>query len=77
MKGTVFITHTDSNCRFVRFVGQVRYEDRCSTSWRLVNNITEMCLDNTSETMAGGGVIEFLTHSLTVQLPWLIENMLR
>lgn len=53
MKGTVFITHADSNCRFFRFVGQVRYEDRCSKSWRLVNYITEMCLDNTSETMTG------------------------
>lgn len=59
MKGTVFITH--SNCRFVRFVGQVRCEDRCWTSWRLVNYITEMCLDNTSKTMTG--VIKFHTQS--------------
>lgn len=44
------------------FRRQDRCEARCWTSLRLVNYITEMCLDNTSKTMTG--VIEFHTHSL-------------
>lgn len=66
MKGTVFITQTHTNCRFV---GQERCEDGCWTSWWLVNYITEMCLDNTSKTMTGD---KNFARSLTVQLPWLI-----
>lgn len=44
---------------------------RCSTSWRLVNYITEMCLGNISKTMTEGDE-ETHTCALTVQLPWLI-----
>lgn len=69
--------HTQRNCRFV---GQVRCEDRCCTSWRLVNYITEMCLDNTFKTMTG--VIKFhiqsdctavMAHLNMLRQHWLIS----
>lgn len=77
---TVFVTHTHTHAHWVirellRFVGWVRCEDRCSTSWRLVNYITEMCLGNISETMTG--VIKFSHTQSDCTTAMAHLNMLR